>query len=98
MIVVLNEDRVLAEIMELTQIKIAMILKVPREAVTAKWRRVGATGLSPELGVMEDAAEGVSREDITAVIKNVWRGSKLIMNERLSGLKERRGYEEEKDG
>lgn len=81
--------------------RMADILKVSPADITAALRAVDLRidrGVGVNFDVNPDSIEGVSLEDAREVMLNVWNNeSKPLLEERLKGIRDRRGYKREYD-
>lgn len=90
MLILINKQRVMAEAMELSRMKVAGILKVPMEAVHAQWERNATGGVVPNIAVEFPETPEITESMVRNVIKTVYQNLKIEMAERLDGLKTQR--------
>lgn len=98
-VLLLNKERVAAEVMELARIKISTALNVPIKAVDAKWERSEGK-LVPSFGVdtskiqdpkKRQAVHDADPDETKRTLGAIWRWLKDSLNERLLGLGDVRG-------
>ena len=82
----LTRETVIIECIELARMKIAGVLKVPLESVTAKVS-VRKGRVSPEFQVGMGDAVGVTEDQIREVVGSVYRWVKAEMGQRMEGLR-----------
>ena len=88
--ILLNKERVAAEVMELARIKIAVMLKVPIEEVAARWEHKDGK-MVPAFDVDPAKIKDMSEDAIRQSMGAVWRWLKDSLAERLADLEQTRG-------
>lgn len=89
MIFLLNSERVLAEVAELSRLHISEILRVEPKVVSVKLELAPGGRIIPEFNVEVPAAGALERQYIQQGIEAVWLGwAKRELVERLAGLGE----------
>jgi len=96
MIFLLNQERVVYEVVELARLKMVGVLQVPSSAVEASLEMKDGK-LVPSFGVNMADAEGVSEEQAKEVMRLAYVTLKDEMTLRMEGLVDRRGEEKEKE-
>lgn len=95
MIIGITQDVIAADMAELFRAKLAMILRVPGSAVTCTIG-IESGKVVPKIEVSNDAAKGLSPDQIRQVIVSVWKGVPPLsgirgeLSERLIGMRSRR--------
>jgi hypothetical protein len=89
LIFLLNRERVLLEVVELARLKIAGVLRVPAEAVSAHLERKDDKA-SPVFDISMDEAKGLTQDMVREVIASVYAETSMELANRLAGLSETR--------
>lgn len=86
--ILLNRQRVLVEVMELTRYRVAQRLKIGPDKVQARWVPSGDSKMLPELSVPE--SEELGEEGTKRVLAEAYESVRAELFSRLGGLRERR--------
>ena len=86
MLVLLNKERVLVEMLEWAHLRLANILKVPIQAIDAKWELNDDDDIVPTFKVDAEQCEGLDTQTIGEVIENVAHQMKVELRGRMIGL------------
>ena len=89
--ILLNKEVVAAEIMELARLKISAMLRVPIEAVHARWEHKEGKAPTPAFDVDQSQVKDMKEDDIRQAMGATWRWLKDSLKERLEGLAQHRG-------
>jgi hypothetical protein len=96
LVLMVNRERVVFESLELARIRIARLLSIPVDKVSAQCN-IGKDGdLQAKFEVDEEATKDRPPEMVKSVVSMAYQESRVRMKTRLAGLGDRRGNEEEK--
>jgi hypothetical protein len=90
MLVLINKQRVMAEALELSRMKIAGILRIPLMSIQAQWETNTSGQVVPNFIVEFPETPGITKSQVRQVIKSVYDNLRNELRERLTGLKSQR--------
>lgn len=90
MLVILNKELVMVEALAWARGRVAEVLRVSAGHVRAEWRRNSLNQLAPKFELNEVACPEVDPKVLHKVFQGVSREMRLMIEERLEGLRSRR--------
>lgn len=90
MLVLINKQTVMTEVLELSRLRIANVLRIPLISVQAQWETNTSGQVVPNFIVEFPDTPDITKSQVREVIKTVYQNCKAELRERLDGLKDQR--------